>query len=84
MNEREPQAQTRETMKPERAWDLAAISRSRNAEAQEVWSFEDGPGWSFHLGEHEQTTLALFPGNDHRGHTAYIKTDDTDDLSLCF
>ena len=81
MNEREPHPQAHEGTEADATWDIDAIGQTLNTTPQEVWTIEDGPGWSFQVGEHRQTTVALFPGNDGRAPTIALHTAE---LSLCF
>ena len=76
MNKREPHPQTHEAAEADAARDIDAIGHSLNTTPQEVWSLEDGPGWSFRVGEHRQTTFALFPGNDGRAPAVALRTAD--------
>ena len=74
MNERDSHPQVHEDAEANAACDIEARS-------QEVWSLEDGPGWSFQVDEHQQTTVALFPGNGGRPPTIALRTAE---LSLRF
>jgi hypothetical protein len=75
-NERDPHSQAHEATKPDAAWDIDAIGQHLDATPQEVWSLEDGPGWSFRVGEHRQLTVALFPGKDGRPPAIALHTAD--------